>query len=301
MTFAAWGCAKEGERPMLTGLHFVLSYRCTHQCDHCFVHSGPGAPGTFTLDQLRRALAEAVRIGTVERVYYEGGEPFLYYPLLLEGLRAARASGFEVGVVTNAYWAETEEDAEIWLRPLAEIGVADLSVSDDALHHGEGDESPARRALRAAERLGIPGMAICTPAPEQGAGVRFRGRAADKLTSGLPLRSWREFVECPDEDFADPGRVHLDAYGNVHLCQGILMGNMWRTPLSELVSAYDPHEHPVVGPLHRGGPAALAIEHGLEPEPEYVSACHLCYRIRERLLDRFPDELGPSQVYGRAE
>jgi hypothetical protein len=286
---------------MLSGLHVLLTYRCTHQCDHCFVHSGPGAPGTFTLDQVRRTLAEAVRIGTVERVYYEGGEPFLYYPLLLEGLRAARERGFEVGVVTNAYWAETEEDAEIWLRPLAEIGVADLSVSDDPLHHGEGEESPARRALRAAERLGIPAGAICIPRPEQGDGARFRGRAADKLTSGLPRRCGREFGECPDEDFADPGRVHVDAYGNVHLCQGILMGNMWRTPLSELVRSYDPERHPIVGPLHRGGPAALADEHGLSPEAEYVSACHLCYRIRERLLDRFPEELGPGQVYGREQ
>ena len=286
---------------MLTGLHLLLTYRCTHRCDHCFVHSGPGAPGTFTLDQVRRTLAEAVRVGTVERVYYEGGEPFLYYPLLLEGLRAARESGFEVGVVTNAYWAETEEDAEIWLRPLAEIGIADLSVSDDALHHGDGDESPARRALRAAERLGIPVGAICIARPDQGEGVRFRGRAADKLTAGLPRRSWREFGECPDEDFADPGRVHVDAYGNVHLCQGILMGNIWRTPLSELVRSYDPRKRPVAGPIQRGGPAALAAEHGLPPEAEYVDACHLCYRIRERLLDRFPDELGPGQVYGREE
>jgi hypothetical protein len=93
----------------------------------------------------------------------------------------------------------------------------------------------------------------------------------------------------------------VDAYGNVQLCQGILMGNMWRTPLSELVRSYDPRKHPVVGPLHRGGPAALATEHGLSPEPEYVSACHLCYRIRERLLEGFPDELGPGQVYGREQ
>jgi hypothetical protein len=285
---------------MLTGLHLLLTYRCTHQCDHCFVHSGPGARGTFTLDQVREVLEEAVRIGTVERVYFEGGEPFLYYPILLAGLRAARKCGFEVGVVTNAYWAETEEDAEIWLRPLAEIGVADLSVSDDELHHGDESESPARRALRAAQRLGIAAGAICTPRPARGEGVRFRGRAADKLTSGLARRDWREFKECPDEDFADPGRVHVDAYGNVHLCQGILMGNMWRTPLSELVRRYDPRERPVAGPIQRGGPAALAAERGLSPEPEYVSACHLCYRIRESLLERFPDELGPAEVYGRA-
>jgi hypothetical protein len=286
---------------VLTGLHILLTYRCTHQCEHCFVHSGPGAPGTFTVDQVRRTLVEAVRIGTVERIYFEGGEPFLYYPLLLEGMRAARERGFELGVVTNAYWAETEEDAEVWLRPLAEIGIADLSISDDPLHHGPGDESPARRALRAAERLGIPAGAICTPRPEQGEGVRFRGRAADKLVAGLPRTDWREFRECPDEDFTDPGRVHVDAYGNVHLCQGILMGNMWKTPLSELVRSYDPESHPVVGPLRRGGPAALAVEHGVSPERDYVSACHLCYRTREILLDRFPGDLGPGQVYGRED
>jgi hypothetical protein len=284
---------------VLTGVHFILTYRCTHQCDHCFVHSGPGAPGTFTLDQVRRTLEEAVRIGTVTRVYFEGGEPFLYYALLLECLREARESGFEVGVVTNAYWAETEEDAEIWLRPLAEIGVADLSVSDDALHHGEVEDSPARRAHRAAERLGIPVGAICLPPPQQGEGVRFRGRAADKLAQGLPRRNWREFDECPDEDFADPGRVHVDAYGNVQLCQGILMGNMWQTPLSEMVRSWNPDARGVAGPLQRGGPAALAAEHGPPPEPDYVSACHFCYRMREHLLDRFPDELGPGQVYGR--
>jgi hypothetical protein len=128
--------------------------------------------------------------------------------------------------------------------------------------------------------------------------VRFRGRAADKLTPGFALRNWREFDECPDEDFGDPGRVHVDAYGNVQLCQGILMGNMWQTPLSELVRSWDPAARAVAGPLQRGGPAALAAEHGPAPEPDYVSACHLCYRMREHLLDRFPAELGPRQVYG---
>jgi hypothetical protein len=284
---------------MLTGLHFLLTYRCTHQCDHCFVYSGPGAPGTFTLAQIRSVLEEAERIGSIEWIYFEGGEPFLYYPLLLAGAREARERGFRVGLVTNAYWAETVEDAEIWLRPFEEIGVEDLTVSDDALHHGETEESPAKRAMNAAGRLGLAIRAICTEAPEVSDDVRFRGRAADELIDGRPRRPVADFTECPDEDFRDPGRVHLDAYGNVHLCQGILLGNMWEAPLSKLVAEYDPEAHPVIGPLLRGGPARLAAEHGLDTEETYVSACHLCHRTRDRLLDSLPGHLGPPQVYGR--
>jgi len=38
---------------MLTGLHFLLTYTCNFECDHCFVYSRPGAKGTFTIAQIR--------------------------------------------------------------------------------------------------------------------------------------------------------------------------------------------------------------------------------------------------------
>jgi hypothetical protein len=97
-----------------------------------------------------------------------------------------------------------------------------------------------------------------------------------------------------------PGRVHLDPMGNVHLCQGIVMGNIRRTPLAEILAGYDPKTHPIVGPLVRGGPAQLAREHGLEFTGESVDACHLCFRARRELRDRFPELLTPPQMYGVA-
>jgi len=92
--------------------------------------------------------------------------------------------------------------------------------------------------------------------------------------------------------------VHLDAYGHVHICQGISMGNMWETPLSELVASYDADAHPICGPLLRGGPAELAGQYGLATDGEYVSACHACFELRRALRDRFPDHLAPPQTYG---
>ena len=101
---------------MLTGIHILLTFMCNEACDHCFVFSGPNAKGTFTLSQLRTVLDEATKLGTIEWVYFEGGEPFLFYPTMIEGMRIARSKGLKVGLVTNAYYATSEEDAELWLR-----------------------------------------------------------------------------------------------------------------------------------------------------------------------------------------
>jgi hypothetical protein len=298
---------------MLTGIHFLLTYMCNSECDHCFVYSSPQAQGTFTLKQIRDVLAEAARIGTVEWVYFEGGEPFLFYPLMLEGLRIARDMGFRTGVVTNAYWAISDQDAELYLKPLQERQVADVSVSDDKFHYADEGVTPSKRAIVAAKRMGLSVGPICIEqpsvevgsaagqergAPVIGGGAKFRGRAAETLTGGLPTRPWSELAECPYEDLRNPGRVHVDSYGHVHLCQGLSMGNLWETPLSELVASYDADSHPICGPLLRGGPALLVKEYGLEHAERYVDECHFCFLARLALIERFPQFLAPRQVYG---
>jgi hypothetical protein len=283
---------------MLTGIHVLLTYRCPYECDHCFLHCGPHSEGTFTRARLAELLDQAVETGTVEQVYFEGGEPTLYWPLLLEGIRRARARGLTTGLVTNAYWAETVDDAALWLADLRDAGLGALTLSDDRFHGGDAAETPAARARAAAERLGMDVGTICIPHPEDDEGVRFRGRAADTLTAGRPPAAPDELTSCPDEDLADPGRVHVDAFGNVHLCQGLLLGNVWEKPLGRLLAEHDAAAHPIFGPLIRGGPAALAREHGVEIEETAVSACHLCYLVRKSLLDRFPEHLGPAAVYG---
>jgi hypothetical protein len=193
------------------------------------------------------------------------------------------------------------------------LGVSDISISDDEFHYEDEQTSPAKHALNAARKLGMPWGSIGIDKPmveggidkEQakgkpviGGGVMFRGRAVEKLTEGLPLRPWEEFIECPYEDLRDPKRVHLDAYGNVHLCQGLSMGNMWDVPLSEIIKRYDADSHPICKRLVNGGPARLAKEYDVPHEAEYVDACHMCYLVRRALIDRFPQYLAPRSVYG---
>ncbi len=298
---------------MLTGIHFLLTYACNLECDHCFLYCGPNAKGTFTINKIRKAFGEMAKIGTIEWVYFEGGEPFLFYPLMLEGIRIAHDMGLKTGVVTNAYWATSVEDADLWLKPIRELELSDLSLSDDLFHHDEEEDNPAKFALTSAKALGMPVDTICIEeataqtgidkeqekgAPVIGGGVMFRGRAVEKLTEGLPKRRWEKFTQCPYEDLENPKRVHIDSYGNVHLCQGLCMGNMWETPLSTLVKNYNALSHPICGPLVRGGPALLAKEYDVKHEDKYVDECHFCYLVRLALIDRFPQYLTPRQVYG---
>jgi len=221
--------------------------------------------------------------------------------------------GLKVGIVTNSYWATSVEDAELWLQPLSKLEVFDISLSDDAFHFSGAGESPARIAMIAARNLGMPVGTICIKEPgiipnkDQGhekgqsiigGDVVFRGRAVEKLTLGLPKKRYHELTQCPYEDLENPKRVHLDSFGNVHLCQGLSMGNMWEIPLSTLVKSYDGSSHPISGPLIHGGPAVLAKKYRIKHEMEYVDECHFCYSIRSVLREQFPQYLAPGQVYG---
>ena len=293
---------------MVKGIHILLTYDCNFECDHCFLYCGPHFRGTFTGEQLRVLKEEVENLGTISWVYFEGGEPFLYYPLMMEGISMMKDAASEIGVVTNAYWATTVKDARLWLHPLKELDISDLSLSDDAFHFTAIDNE-AKRALKAAKELDIPVNTICIHEPTVekgqkkgepviGGGVMLRGRAVEKLIEGLPRRNYDTFTECPFEDLEEPQRVHVDCYGNVHICQGVSMGNMWETPLSELIVGYDPSTHPICEPLIEGGPALLAQEYDLVHEDTYVDACHFCYSMRLALVDIFPQYLAPRQVYG---
>lgn len=298
---------------MLTGIHLLLTYMCNFTCDHCFWYSGPDAKGTFTLRELRETISEIARIGTVEWVYFEGGEPFLFFPLMMEGLTMARGIGLKTGIISNAYWGTSREDAALWLKPLRDLEISDLSISDDVFHHDGKAENPATLAAGAARDLGLPVGTLCiekpwidtsvkndlnSEKPAIGGGVLFRGRAVEKLTAPLPKREWKTLTRCPYEDLNDPDRIHIDPYGNVHLCQGLSMGNMRQAPLSNLVQRYSALSHPICGPLVRGGPALLAKEYGVDHEGKYVDECHFCYSVRLALIPRFPQYLTPMQVYG---
>ncbi|HSL46629.1 MAG TPA: radical SAM protein [Anaerolineales bacterium] len=291
----------------LEGLHILLTYQCMYECDHCFTWGSPWQTGTLTLEQIEQILIQAKEAG-VTSIYFEGGEPFLYYAILIKSVRKAADMGFSVGIVTNAYWANSVADAEEWLRPL--VGrLADLTTSSDSFHCSESMGERPQNALVAAKWLNIPTGMISIAQPNEKAeqthgqiedegAVMYRGRAVEKLVEHATRYPWESFDSCPHEDLYEPGRVHLDPFGNVQICQGVVIGNLFEKPLKQICAEYDAETHPICGPLLSGGPAALVSEYNLPHDSHYADACHLCYMARTALRARFPDLLAPDQMYG---
>lgn len=291
----------------LSGLHILLTYQCTYECDHCFVWGSPRQTGTLTLEQIENILNQAKEAG-VTSIYFEGGEPFLFYAVLVKAVRLAADMGFSVGIVSNSYWANSVPDAIEWLRPF--VGrVSDLSVSSDLYHCEKIMGERPQNAVAAAKLLGIPTGVISVAQPEEESkesngqledesGVMYRGRAAEKLASRAPRRPWEGFDSCQHEDLREPGRIHLDPLGNIHICQGIVIGNLFEKPLKQICEEYDADSHPICEPLLAGGPSELVTKYNLSHASHYADACHLCYETRTALRALFPNLLKPDQMYG---
>jgi hypothetical protein len=90
----------------------------------------------------------------------------------------------------------------------------------------------------------------------------------------------------------------VDPLGWLHICQGLVIGNLFEKSLKEISGSYDPDVHPICGLLLAGGPSALVSEYNLPHEAQYADACHLCYEARKALRGRYPQMLGPNQMYG---
>jgi len=281
---------------------------------------------------MREYMEEAQKVGATW-VSFFGGEPFLYFDLLKQGIKHARSIGLETAIASNAFWATSEESALERLRSLKEIGLGEIAVASDPFHCEYVPLESIRNAIKAAKSLGVfaysgvtafdeeEGNAVVRRAREITArllpheiyggrigGIGFQGTAAEVLAERASRQSWKEYAHpCHMVDLVESGglgNVSVDPYGYVSprlICIGISMGNARETRLSEIIAGYDPHAHPILGTLYERGPvglAKMAMEFGFEPT-EYADECHLCYEARKVLLGHYPEYLAPATYYGR--
>src|SRR5437867_7182162 len=89
---------------------------CNLECTHCFISCGPHnhSFGMLTLEAVRAALEESVRLG-VKEYYFTGGEPFLnrdLVPILELTLGYGPATVLTNGTVFKEEWLDRLDRAE---------------------------------------------------------------------------------------------------------------------------------------------------------------------------------------------
>jgi len=118
-------------------LAIIPSYDCNARCAHCYPECGPDKKMPWDNDFIRRVIDKAKVLPNeilARNVHFAGGEPFLYFNDLVEGLAYAKQNGFHSSVVTNGFWAYDIEAAEKKIRTLHNLGLFRVELSVDNFH-----------------------------------------------------------------------------------------------------------------------------------------------------------------------
>lgn len=310
--------------------NFIVTYRCTAACDHCLFRSSPERTGVIQLSDVQRNLKDLLGNYPAQRVHFTGGEPLLYFDLVVRLIEEAKAQGVSARTITtNGFWGENPETALKYTTRLKDAGLSRIHISVDVFHQAFVPFDSVRGALRAAQEvdllawlnahgLGDPdsdnpfnrrtkqlAQALAEEFDLQLTGflgVHMIGRAVDTLTSHLPMTRV-PVGGCPREElFRKLPHVMLDPEGWVLVGCGVCIGNTNRMPVSEMLAEYDYTRHPILSVVLEDGAEGLlriGAEAGYERLPGYANLCHLCYDVRRCLRPHYPDALAPAHLYER--
>ena len=320
-------------------LGIILSYRCHSGCKHCLYNCGPGwEKEPMSPEVLRQALQAVTAWPQPPQVHFTGGEPFLYFPLLLEGAHLANELGIVSYVETSAGWCVDDAETVERFAELQRAGLQAVLISCSPFHAERIPPARTVRAFRAALQIfGSSGVILYlpeflqviqrfdverpTPISQyveefgvegarrilwQGYGIISGGRSGYELghlVSRYPATTFAE-ADCA-ADILYAHHSHLDLYGNYisGFCGGLTVGD-WHD-LRQLLADFRAKRYPpLIEVLIEEGPYGLLQlardRHDYEPLSEgYAGKCHLCVDVRRHLVATGKfKELRPQAFYG---
>jgi MoaA/NifB/PqqE/SkfB family radical SAM enzyme len=287
-------------------LVLIPSAHCNIKCRHCAPECGPHSKQAWDVELLHRCLDEAAAIENLGKsVHFAGGEPFLYYPQMLELAQHARAQRFGVSIVTNAFWGVNQARAEKMVASLVEAGLKRVEVSTDVFHQEFIPIKTVAVAIRALKQHHVSvSLRVITSRRHQ-VDETLRQLSPDELDEleivGSPVVPvGRARVAVPKEEYyLSPsgacGSCHsllnltVSPDGNVSPCcagseysPSLSLGNVRDLPLDTIVRLAE--WNALVKKLVFQGPAVffdVLKEAGLgdRVRDEYTNICHACSEL----------------------
>jgi hypothetical protein len=140
---------------------FYFTLACTARCAHCITFAAPGVGRKMSLPDARRLLADVGRTPELDGVVFTGGENFVHRDELLQLVRDCAALRLKTEIISNAYWASSEDAARRMLRPFVDAGLDSLRISLDEYHLPFIPAARVHIALRAMSELGLLRQITC--------------------------------------------------------------------------------------------------------------------------------------------
>ena len=310
---------------MFSAVVLVTSLQCNEWCGFCDFgldeRSGFSMSGKEGAEYLR-AAHDLSPNSVARRVEILGGEPFLYYKDLRDIVRCASQLGFRTEVVTNGFWATTEESTRRQVGDLLDVGLDELTLTVDTYHLRHVSVANIQRAITEIRRRGREVNIIYRVARADALDTELiRLPAVNSGITAITVVPWvplghrgpdidQRFV-CRPLGNSSPGCKNLFRFvvlpgGDVAPCvvggfRGLhRVGNLNETPAAEILTRIQ--TDPLLTYLYDQGPnqltSFLASRDGTDELQVNASTCHLCYKVFSdgRLSSAVRDGLNSAAV-----
>jgi Radical SAM superfamily len=308
----------------LSGITWILSYRCNLDCRHCFFDVS-GELRVLDPELAAQALASIDQPGPLAWQHVSGGEPLLFEQELYRLLEVIRQHGSQtIGIASNGFWGDSVQRARQTVLQLKQHGVNGICLSADGYHQ---QRLPREFVRTAAEQVAKQGLnrhsfVVCCDTDDALAPIEDsdfalplarvpvrsigRGATASLIDSaeGIPEAPCRNLCCCLGETTPfDPQMVWIDPYGNVMICYGLIIGSLQERSLGAILNQYSVSQSPLLQILAEQGPIGLyrlAVSKGWQPRSQFADECALCWQARRFLRREWPAILGPDECYPAA-
>jgi hypothetical protein len=306
---------------VISGITWILSYRCNLNCAHCFFDV-QGDLRILDHELAREALVSLEQTVPLAWQHVSGGEPLLFEAELHRLLEVIQEHGSKtVGIATNGFWGDSEQRAQETVSQLKRRGVNGLCLSADDYHQSGLSIDHVRTAAEQVAAQGLNKHSFVVCCQQEGSSPSFtgkdfalplapvlvrkigRGAAVDVFddtaqAGNIPAAPCRNLCCCLGETTPfDPQMVWIDPYGNVMICYGLIIGNLYERSLGEILRDYSVNQSPLLKVLAEQGPVGLyrlAVSKGWQPEGGFADECSLCWQARYFLRKPLSERLGPE-------
>lgn len=320
------------EVPFLKNIGLLMTYKCQVRCPHCIIEAGPHRTEVMSLDDARNWIQQIAmyRNGHIRVLSLTGGEPFFNLKILRELSDFADDEGLFVSAVTNAFWADTPENA---LRILGDLpALKMIQVSTDEYHQKSIPFERVKNAIEAAQALQIPTTtAVCTENADDPTYLEIIHRLEEitdpeSILTAITFRAGRALKRSGDESYKKSntppqtscgagGAPIIFPDGRVIACIGpivdlkadhpLVLGDLHENSLGEILDKAE--INPILHAIRLWGPKKLISmceEAGLKSQlPEqYIldSVCHACYELMASpAISAYLTELSGDEDFNR--
>ncbi len=317
----------------LTGITWITTYNCNFNCEHCFFDTQ--AEKKYMDPALVNRVLSDFKYG--EKMFWQhlsGGEIFLNEASVFDIIKNIQEHFHQsIGVSTNGFWGTSQEKANDVVKRLEQMGVTGIAVSADTYHQDFMNIEAQKRVVNAIAKYGVEehsyimGARVnedvpnaeainkqCDLVSEQVKGdhpipyaipvVRSLGKGSiinQPKKKEVPQGPCTDLCEClGTRSPFNPAMVWIDPYGNVMICYGLVIGNVYKESFNDIIANYDPDKDEILKVLKEHGPKGiyqLVKDKGLDLPEEYYDECDLCYHSRKALRSLYPDALCPDECY----